>query len=267
MYFRFKINISKLAHANFVLLLYNIGNGNKGDTVNTNLISKSCRDAIVDDILLRKPKGDGVTKPEFVEDTYWCYDARKNKNRVTCKHEGWGYTDEKLWDLGFRSESDIRDYIFSRFYSSDEITHSCYLTSGKRAGVTRKTNRIYERINSALRRVVSSGDLTGIYKVSVGWRVEFYFHGDSVSEIKTLSETMLRPIFQDETFTVSFVEKSDPGEMLDRNIKSIEKIRSNATRLREKAEENLNLAKQAESQIEYVQTLITQNLEVAMRAS
>ena len=59
----------------------------------------------------------------------------------------------------------------------------------------------------------------------------------------------------------------DLGYSKSHKIEEADAIFLNTCSIREKAEENLNLAKKAEQQIEYVQTLITQNLEVAMRAS
>jgi hypothetical protein len=225
------------------------------------------RDSIVDDLLLRQPKGEGSSKPLYDIVEYYCYDARKHKKRVECGHKGWGYSDERLWDLGFRCESDVREYVFYRFYRTDEAVAEYYLTSGQRAGITRKTNRLHSRIQSALRRVRSAGNIRGLYQVSVGYGKRFYFFGESSSEIKSLAQMMLTPIYPDEHLDVSFIDRAVPGDILDKNVSSFKSMEREIAQKRERAEKMLKAAEDMESQAEYVKTLITQNLEVAMRAT
>ena len=235
--------------------------------MNTTLMEESARKKIVDDLLVRKPKGDGSVKPTYNVVEYYCYDARKHKKRVECEHAGWGYTDETLWDLGFRCESDIRDYVFNTFYRNETQNHEYYLTSGQRAGVTRKTNRLESRVRGALRRVRSEGNLAGLYQVSIGYGNRFYFYGSSIEEVKSMSRTMLSAIYPDKEISVSFVDRSVPGDILDRNVSAFEKIERSVADLRKRAEKQIEEARRAEEQAEFVKTLITQNLDVALRAS
>mgnify|MGYP003150033358 CR=1 FL=1 len=235
--------------------------------MNSNLMKKDQRNKIDDDLLLRKPKGQKGVKPSYNIVEYYCYDARKYKNRVECDHPGWGYSDTKLWDLGFRCESDIREYVFNRFYRTEEIAHEYYLTSGQRAGVTRKTNRLQGRVQGALRRVRMAGDIPGLYQVSIGYGKRFYFFGDSSAEIKSLASMMLSPIYPDEHYDVTFIDRAVPGDILDKNVPGFERLDREVKSKRERAEALVKEAEQMESQAEYVKTLITQNLEVAMRAT
>jgi len=230
-------------------------------------MKETARNKIVKDLLMRKPKGSKGINPVYKVVQYYCHDAHKDKNRVKCEHSGWGYTDETLWDLGFRVESDIRDYIFEKFYKSDEVLAECYLTSGKRAGITRKANRIWNRINSSLSTTRSSGKLSGLYKVRVGWSSNFFFYGDSLAEVDTLAKTMLSAIYPDDELIVTFVDKSLPGDILDRNIKGFESLEAEVDRKRKKADELKKAADLIETQADFVKTLITQNLEVAMRVT
>ena len=89
--------------------------------MNFNLINEPARRKIVNDLLLRKPKGQKGVKPAYNVVEYYCYDAHKHKNRVECSHRGWGYSDESIWDLGFRCESDVREYIFRQFYNTRKV--------------------------------------------------------------------------------------------------------------------------------------------------
>ena len=230
-------------------------------------MKESIRDKIVKDLLQRKPKGSKGQNPTYEDIEYFCYDASKHKKRVQSSHRGWGYTDSDLWDLGFRNESDVRGYIFNKFYKSEENVHEYYLTSGQRAGVTRKTNRIFNRIQGAIQRVRGAGKIPGLYEVSIGYGNRFYFFGDSADEVKSLSSLMLGPIYPDENFNISFIDRALPGDILDKNIPSFERIEKDILQKRERAATLIESARKLESQAEYVKTLITQNLEVAMRAN
>jgi hypothetical protein len=230
-------------------------------------ITPDRRLAIVKDLLLRKPKGEKGQNPTYEIEEYYCYDARKNKKKVVCSHSGWGYTDVTLWDLNFHCQNDVEQYIFNTFYKNDDVVMPYYLTSGQRGGLTRKTNRVWSRIVDAVRRTTSDGSIQGLYKVRVRWGTEFFFFGDSVSEIKILAETMLKPIYPEDTFGVSFEGRSVPGDILDRNVSSFESHASKIKRIREEAKKKLAEAQKMEEQLDYVKTLITQNLEVAMRAN
>ncbi len=235
--------------------------------MNYNLIEENLRRAIVDDLLLRKPKGAKGVKPTYRVVDYYCYDACKEKNRVECDHPGWGYSDESIWDLGFRSECEVRDYIFKNFYKCEDYVSEYYLTPGRRAGITRKTNRVWGRIADAISRVKRAGNIPGLYQVSIGWRERFYFYGSSVEEVSTMANTMLSAIYPDQDITACFIDKSVPGDILDKNIAAFSKIEENVARLRKAAEESLEKARLAEEQASFVKTLVTQNLEVAMRAT
>jgi hypothetical protein len=230
-------------------------------------ITPERRQAIVKDLLLRKPKGESGQNPAYNIIEYYCYDARKHKKRVECSHSGWGYADVTLWDLNFRCYADVENYLFDKFYKSDETIQSYYLTSGQRGGLTRKSNRVWNRISEPIRRTVSSGSIRGLYKVRVQWGTDFFFFGDSVSEIEVLAETMLKPIYPEESFGISFVGRSVPGDILDKNVACFENHTRKIERIREDAKKRLTDAQRMEEQLDYVKTLITQNLEVAMRAN
>jgi hypothetical protein len=226
------------------------------------------RDRIVDDLLTRKPKGEKCQKPTYEVVEYYCYDAHKYKSRVESDHAGWGYTDSSLWDLGFREEDDVKTYLFNRFYKDPDMCWKVYhLTQGKKAGLTRKTNRLWSRISNSLRKTQREGDLPGLYRVGVGWENTFFFYGESVAEIKTMAETMLRPIYPEDSLDVRFVDRSVPGDILDRNISAFKNIERKVKNLKEKAKKCTEEANLAESKAEFVKTLITQNLEIAMRVS
>ena len=235
--------------------------------MNVNLMNEKTRRGIIEDLLLRKPSGDPGQNPVYTEDTYYCYEAHKNKKRIVCSHAGWGYSHETIWDLGFRGECEVQEYIFNTFYKDTETKNVWYLSSGRKAGVTRKSNRVWSRISSSIVHTTRNGNIEGLYKGAIGWETQFFLYGNSVDEIKSLAETMLRPIYSQEDFTITFVDKSVPGDILDKNVKSFANLESKVSSFKERAAKALANAETLETQAEYVKTLITQNLEVAMRAT
>ena len=122
-------------------------------------------DAICDDLLTRKPKGDEGIEPVFEEYEEYCYDAHKEKKYIRCHHDGWGYSAETLFQLGFASQGEVERYVCHRYY---DVKASYELSSGQKAGVTRKTRRIWSRIESEIRRVKNEGR-TGVYRINQGY--------------------------------------------------------------------------------------------------
>ena len=128
-------------------------------------MNKERRDAICKDLLLRRPKGDEGVEPTFEEYEEWCYDAHKDKKYIRCDHEGWGYTPETLFQLGFTSSGDVGGWGIRTFYG---VTSEWDLSSGQKAGCTRKTRRIWERIQPSVQRIQNEGR-PGVYRISNGY--------------------------------------------------------------------------------------------------
>ena len=232
------------------------------------LMAEAQRDKIAKDLLSTRPKGEKGEKPVYTNESYYCYEAYKDKNRVRCNHKAWGYKDETLWDLGFRVRGDVEEYIRKTFYNGEM---QYLLSQGQKAGTTRKSNRLWGRIQGAIGRFRSSGTVRGTYSVSLDWSTEFHFFGDSIAEIESLASTMLKPIFPDAwkrgSPDVTFVEKGDPSDILESNQKTLDRISSDIQRLREDAEKNVKKALDKEQRVEYARDLIMQNFENAMHAN
>ena len=128
-------------------------------------MNKERRDAIATDLLLRRPKGDEGVDPTFEEYEEWCYDAHKDKKYIRCDQEGWGYSAETLFQLGFGSSGDVNRWVLKKFY---EAKSEWDLTSGQKAGCTRKTRRIWERIQPSVSRILQEGR-PGVYRISNGY--------------------------------------------------------------------------------------------------
>ncbi len=123
------------------------------------------RDAILKDLLLRRPKGDEGIDPTFEEYEEYCYDARKDKKYIRCHHPGWGYTAETLFQTGMTSMGEVNEWVLRKFY---DTTNEWNLSGGKKAGATRKTRRIWNRIQPSISKIQTEGR-PGVYKISNGY--------------------------------------------------------------------------------------------------
>jgi len=124
-------------------------------------VNDSTRRAIIDDLLEKRPKARGVT---YTYSEKFCYDRYRDIKIATPSCRNYGYTDLELFELGFRSETEVETYVLSRFYGGKTRWD---LTSGQKGGVSRKVNRLWKRIGPGYRRTLSVG-ARGIYQVRSG---------------------------------------------------------------------------------------------------
>ena len=126
----------------------------------------SVRDKIIDDLLLRYPRGKTrkLKKGDYDIDSNYNYERCVYVNTVICgpTSTSWGWSKEAFFDLNLHSEGAVEKYLKARFYE-DEVTHRGGYGS-KRATLTRQTRRIWERIQPAVKQVKTDG-LEGVYKV------------------------------------------------------------------------------------------------------
>jgi hypothetical protein len=125
------------------------------------------RDKIIDDLLLRYPRGKTrkLKKDDYEIDSNYNYERCTYVNTVIpgATSEAWGWSKEAFFDLNLHSEGAVERYLKTRFFE-DEITQRGGYGS-KRATLTRQTRRIWERIKLSIQQVKSDG-LEGVYRVS-----------------------------------------------------------------------------------------------------
>lgn len=136
------------------------------------------RDKIIDDLLLRYPKGKTrkLKKDDYELDESYNYERCVYVTTVetTSRSESWGWSKEEFFDLNLHSHDAVERYLKQRFYE-DAITHRGGYGS-KRATLTRQTRRIWDRISPGVKQVKSDG-LEGVYKVSeAGYRSQSLGH-------------------------------------------------------------------------------------------
>jgi hypothetical protein len=155
------------------------------------LISRRRCDQIVDDLLNKYPKGPkGLLKKEhYTIHESWSYRARRYKKYVKLPEDLWcaygnsdsfGYGDELLSMVqyhisnagGTRSYLEVRD------------------ADAKGGALTRRSNRIEQRVGTASKRFIEAGD-RGIYKVDNDSTVSLYVIANSDKSAQFLAKTML----------------------------------------------------------------------------
>ena len=124
------------------------------------------RDKIVDDLLLRYPRGKTrkLKKDDYDIDSTYNYDRCVYVNTVItgATSPSWGWSKEEFFDLNLHSQDAVEKYLKTRFFE-DDITHRGGYGS-KRATLTRQTRRVWERIADGIKQVRSDG-LEGVYRV------------------------------------------------------------------------------------------------------
>jgi hypothetical protein len=122
------------------------------------------RDDIINDLMKRRPKGPGREKIAYTIKASWCKRTHRNKNKAVPSSKKYGYADEELFDLDFKSNSDVKDYLRQRDFDnmSDEDLR------GKKRTLSRRANIVWKRLSESVHRVTQDGS-KGIYEVIRGY--------------------------------------------------------------------------------------------------
>ena len=193
------------------------------------------KDAIIDDILTLRPKGEEGENPTYVEEEYYCYDASKYKKRTNCEHANWGYKPDTLFALGLRTHSDVQEYVARRFF---DTFHYNLRKKGQKASCSRKVNRIWTRISTGVEQVKSEGR-PGIYTINKRWSsiplatVWAETHDQALAMGKMFYGHVLP---DDGELRSNFVRLGEQEEVIPVNVKAIQdlerEIKSNKDRIK-----------------------------------
>jgi hypothetical protein len=121
--------------------------------------------AIVDDLLRKEPRGGGDRAGmEFEVRNQYCNRYNHWRDIQNCNKEYWGYTELEIARLGMHNRGAVESYVIDRFYPGESHYH---LPAGKKAGASRKINRLWDRIEG-IRRALQKGSLPGVYEITAG---------------------------------------------------------------------------------------------------
>ena len=120
------------------------------------------RDDIVNDLMRKRPQGPaGVSITYTMRDGEYSYRSCKYKQVAVPSDPSYGYDEEPLFKLGFKDKGSVREYIRQRDFEGQ----TDWNLGRKKATLNRRTNKVWERIESAVYQVGRKGG-EGIYSVS-----------------------------------------------------------------------------------------------------
>ena len=205
-------------------------------------MNQQTKDQIINDLIRNRPKGPGDTKIEYSIASEYCYRAGRYKNVVTPMVAGFGYQDEQFFDLGFRSKSDVEGYIRNRDFEG----MSDWNLGGKKATLTRRVNRLWERIEDGVSRVLRKGGV-GIYNVKESYYSRSsvgHLYAESMEEAQTVAKIYFGYLVSDsDRLRIEFVKRGTVSEMKALNAKLTERID-------QEVQDTLKRIEQAKRQIE-----------------
>lgn len=183
------------------------------------------RDEVINDLIRNRPKGPSGTTLHYRVTEEYCYDAGRYKKVATPSEENFGYEMGVLFDLGFKSKSDVDMFFRNRDFAGK----SDWNLGGKKATLTRRVNRLWSRIEDAVIQVKRQGG-RGIYRV-LGSHYSSSALGHLYAETKEEAAITAKIYFgymsdQPDRMRVEFVRRGSVSEMKSLNeemIKSIDK--------------------------------------------
>ena len=193
------------------------------------------RDAIIDDLLKKRPVGPaGGAKLTYTTENDYCYNRHRYVDIQKCSDPNHGYTDSTLFSLGFKGLDDVKRYIMHRWFEGK----STYQLGGKKSTVTRRSNRIWNRICDAVRRQERAGG-KGIYKVTRSYSSHEvgYVYSSNAEEAKTMAN-MFFPAENDTRYAATFVEIGSVDRLYHYNARIKESYQNQIDRQQRAIEES-----------------------------
>jgi len=153
-------------------------------------VKASERDAIIDDLLLKRPVGPKGVNLTFTTTEEYCYDTGRYRNIQRCDTPHYGYDVETLFDLGLHDSSSVSKYVRDRWFAGK----SSWEIGRRKSTITRRANRIWERIGQGVRHMKREGG-RGIYAVrpAYGGDTIAYIFGSNPQEAISVAATFIPP--------------------------------------------------------------------------
>ena len=219
------------------------------------------REELINDLMRRKPKG-----PEGVEITYEVVNGEYNwrsgeyKTHLEPSVEGYGYTDNQLFDLGFKDRGDVVTYIRVRDFEGK----SDWELGRRKATLNRRVNKIWDRISDAVRRVTRGGG-EGIYAVqrqysrnnSIG-----HLFARNKEEASELSRLFFGYLFPNDGLRVDFIQRGGVIEIEALNVSCVESHEDTIQRAKKEIENQNLIIEKYEAALTTLHTVASQQLAV-----
>lgn len=178
------------------------------------------KDEIINDLVRKKPTG-----PKNVSLTYDVqeeYDYRSDKvtKLYTPSIDGYGYSDDQLFSLGFLGRDEVESYLRKRDFEGK----SDWSLGRTKSTLTRRTNNVWCKIEGAVTRINREGR-PGIYSVTGDWKREEFGHiyAESMDEARQNAQLFFGYL-HDSPLKVWFKKMGSINDLADLNLSSQQNI-------------------------------------------
>jgi len=113
---------------------------------------------VIQDLLKNRPNGPPKNHVTYRKVEEWCPDRCKNITKDVPDKEYYGYEKEMLFNLGMRSLDDVRKILRKHNFDGK------FVVGGKKRTYTRQCNRLWTRIEPAIKASIKEGGV-GVYRV------------------------------------------------------------------------------------------------------
>ena len=222
-------------------------------------MNDSTRDSIIDDLLKKRPAGPAGVTLKYTEQDKYDYNTNRYRTLQIPDDPSFGYSSKVLFQLSLRDRGDVEKYVRGRFFPDGYLGR-------KQSTVTRRTNRIWDRINSHVAEICTAGGV-GIYGVKqsrYSGTVIAYVHALNAEEAQTLADLFLPKRDAHSVFSTQFIEYGNADKLRAHN----DKIRAANASLVEAYKQSIA---SAEKKIENLTNLSTtleilENHQIALEA-
>lgn len=229
-------------------------------------LSSKMRDKYIDDLLRARPQGPNhpQQKITYVKDEVsrdWCSKdcEYKYKYELIPSHPMWGYTAEQIFSIGLMDKDSVDQYVRERWFDGK----GSYSLGRKKATVTRRVNRLWERLEDVIRKVKREGGV-GIYNVRNGYyRDDGEFgniYATSPEEAQRFADMFFGYLSGDKRLRVEFVRFGTPPEVISLNAKTIQDGASRIQQYESKIEQLQKMIDDQRMRIETLSMIESQQL-------
>ena len=182
-------------------------------------------DSIVDDLLKKRPSGRGGVDLTYTISREWNERTYRYKDIPMPSVKNYGYEDETLFMLGFEDLNSIKNYARERWFTSHNI-------GPQKSTITRRSNRLWDRIAPAVRKVRNEGS-RGIYRLTENGystpNFTGYIFADNLNEAHALVRTFFPSL--GESYALKFKEVGDVENLKAYNRATQQGIESKIERI------------------------------------
>tara|TARA_Y100000310_G_scaffold343134_1_gene449390 strand:+ start:2572 stop:3264 length:693 start_codon:yes stop_codon:yes gene_type:complete len=221
----------------------------------------SARDKIVDDLLVRYPRGPNkkVKKEDYEQTEDYDYDVNRYRKYVhtTPSSTHYGYDPGVIFDMGLHTQRQVEKYVHKRFYAS-----LGWLSSGHTAGRTRKTNRLWERISEVITDLRKM-EIPGIYLLGGSYRSQRLGHIYSAGPTEAIAtgKVMFSHVMENKHMTATLVSRSGIDKILSFNKDIYSEVRSEIKRQKEQIKSIQEGIEKSQARLETMMDLESMLLE------